>query len=151
MEWLDVFDGFDPRWLWLIVGLVLAAAEIVVPGVFLIWIAAAALITGLLTWVLPIDGAVQTVIFAALAVLAGYSGRLWVRAHPIASADPLMNQRGARLVGQRVVVTEAIEGGIGRVRCGGDEWIAHGPDAPVGAHLTITGSDGVVLIVEDVP
>ena len=32
----------------------LAVAEMAIPGVFLIWMAAAALVTGVLTWLLPI-------------------------------------------------------------------------------------------------
>jgi membrane protein implicated in regulation of membrane protease activity len=39
----------EPHWWWLVLGLVLAIAEIIVPGVFLIWIGAAAIITGLLS------------------------------------------------------------------------------------------------------
>ena len=31
--------GLEPHWAWLILGLALAIAEMVVPGVFLIWFA----------------------------------------------------------------------------------------------------------------
>ena len=67
------------------------------------------------------------------------------------TADPLLNQRGAQLVGRKVVVTQAIAGGSGRVRCGDTEWLAQGPDAEQGSRLTVTGSQGSVLIVEAVP
>ena len=50
-----------------------------------------------------------------------------------------------------MVVVQAIEGGSGRVRCGDSEWLAHGPDAEPGSRLTVTGSQGAVLIVEPVP
>ena len=42
------------RWGWLVAGVILAAAEIVVPGVFLIWLAGAAMVTGLIVWAVPI-------------------------------------------------------------------------------------------------
>jgi len=146
-----VLDGLEPHWAWLIAGLVLAVAEMVVPGVFLIWFAAAALIVGLLTAALPIALPVEVVLFAALSLASVLASRKFLSRHPIESADPLLNQRGARLIGQSVVVTQAFEHGSGRVRCGDTEWLAQGPDASAGARMTVTGSQGSVLIVEAVP
>ena len=146
-----MLDGLEPHWLWLIAGLVLAVAEMVVPGVFLIWFAAAALIVGLLTAVLPIAAPVQVVLFVVLSLVSVLASRRFLRRYPIQSADPLLNQRGAQLVGRQVVVTQAIQGGHGRVRCGDSEWLAQGPDAEAGARMTVTGSQGSVLIVEAVP
>ena len=146
-----MLDGLEPHWLWLIAGLVLAVAEMVVPGVFLIWFAAAALIVGLLTAVLPLGAAAQVVLFVVLSLVSVLASRRFLRRYPIQSADPLLNQRGAQLIGRQVVVTQAIEGGSGRVRCGDSEWLAQGPDADVGARMTVTGSLGSVLIVEAVP
>lgn len=68
----------------------------------------------------------------------------------MAAADPNINRRGARLVGETVVVTQAIEGGTGRVHHGDSEWLARGPDAVPGTRMRIAGSDGAVLIVEPV-
>ena len=143
--------GLEPHWAWLILGLALAIAEMVVPGVFLIWFAAAALVVGLLTAALPLAVPVQVVAFVVLSLASVLASRRFLSRHPIESADPMLNRRGARLVGQRVTVTQAIDGGIGRVRCGDTEWLAHGPDAPVGTRLTVTGSQGSMLIVEAVP
>jgi len=146
-----MFDGLDPTWTWLALGLVLAVAEMVVPGVFLIWFAGAAILVGLLSAVVALPLPVEIAIFAALAVVNVLIGQRWLKRHPVESADPLMNRRGARLVGQSVVVTQAIEHGAGRVRCGDTDWMAQGPDAAVGARLTVTGSRGSILIVEAVP
>ena len=146
-----MLDGLDPQWSWLVLGLVLAIAEMVVPGVFLIWFAAAALAVGLLSFVVPLGLPLQVVLFAVLSVLSVLASRRWLRGHPVQSADPLLNQRGQQLVGTKVTVTEAIEGGSGRVRCGDTEWLAQGPDAAAGARLTVTGSTGSTLIVDAVP
>lgn len=146
MEWLD---GLDPHWTWLAIGLLLAAAEIVAPGVFLIWMAGAALITGLVAWLVPTMGlAPQIVVFAVLAIIFVFTGRRYLRSHPIAPADPKLNDRGAQAVGEMVVVTQAIDGGRGRVRLGDSEWLAKGPDAESGSRMRVSGHDGVVLIVE---
>ena len=65
------------------------------------------------------------------------------------AADPQMNDRGGRLVGEIVVVTSAIEqGSSGKVRCGDSEWLAKGPPAKAGARMRVTGHQGAVLLVE---
>lgn len=145
---MDAFDSLDPHWVWLAIGLILAAAEMAVPGVFLIWLSGAALITGLLAWVLPIGLPVQIVVFAVLAIIAVFGGRRYLRANPIVGADPMMNRRGERLVGEIATVTQAIDGGMGRVHLGDTEWLVRGPDAPPGTRVKVTGSDGAVLLVE---
>ncbi len=145
MGWLD---GFEPHYGWLAIGLVLAAAEMAIPGVFLIWLAGAALITGMIVWAVPIGVPLQIVIFAALAIVAVFSGKRYLAAHPVVSADPLMNDRGARLVGEVVTVTHAIDSGSGRVHHGDSEWQVHGPDAEPGTKMRVSGHDGTVLIVE---
>ena len=145
MEWLA---DLDPHWTWLAIGLLLAAAEIAVPGVFLIWMAGAALVTGLIVWLVPITLPLQIVIFAALAIIAVFSGKRYLLSHPVEGADPKMNDRGARAVGELVIVTHAIDGGTGRVRLGDGEWPAKGPDAEPGSRMRVAGHDGVVLIVE---
>ncbi len=145
MDW----NAFGSHYGWLAIGLLLAAAEMAVPGVFLIWLSGAAIITGLLTWLVPIGVPLQIVIFAVLAIVSVFTGRRYLRSNPIDAADPLMNDRGARLIGETVVVTEAITpGSTGRVKQGDSEWLAKGPAAELGTKMRITGHDGVVLIVE---
>jgi inner membrane protein len=138
----------EPHYAWLAIGLILAAAEMAVPGVFLIWLAGAALIVGALTWLLPIGLPVQIVVFAVLAIVAVFTGRRYIRNNPIHEADPMMNKRADRLVGELVVVTQAIEGGTGKVKLGDSEWLARGGDAAVGTRLKVTGHEGTALRVE---
>ncbi|MCB2073849.1 MAG: NfeD family protein [Novosphingobium sp.] len=119
-----------------------------IPGVFLIWMAGAALIVGFVTWAVPIGVPLQIVLFALLAIVAVFTGRRYLRSHPVEAADPKMNQRGERVIGEMVVVTQAIEGGSGKVKLGDSEWLARGADAAPGTRLRVAGHDGVVLIVE---
>ena len=145
---MDLLNTLDPRWGWLALGMILAIAEIAIPGVFLIWLAGAALVTGLLTFVLPIGLPWQIGVFAVLAIGSVFLGKRWLAAHPVVGADPLMNDRTGRLVGQTVVVTTAIVGGSGKVRQGDGEWLARGPDAELGTRLRVSGAQGTVLLVE---
>ena len=65
-------NGFDvdPGWLWLIGGVVLLIAEVIAPGFFLIFIGAAAIVTGLLAMAIGLPVAVQLGVFAILAFLS---------------------------------------------------------------------------------
>ena len=144
--------GYEPYWGWLAIGLILAAAEMAVPGLFLIWMAIAALLTGLAAWLLPIGVPLQILLFAVLAIFAVFGGKRFLRDNPVRPADPMMNDRGARLVGEMVLVTQTIgaDGAAGRVKQGDTEWLAKGAEAEPGARMRVTGHDGVVLIVEHV-
>ena len=142
------FNG-DPALYWLIAALALGVAELAVPGVFLVFLAVAAAITGVLALAVPGMGlAAQLVSFAVWSGVAVAVGRRWYRDFPVASTDPLLNDRGARLIGQVVRVTEAITDGSGRVRVGDGEWPAAGADAPVGAKVRVVSNRGGVLTVE---
>lgn len=141
----------DAHWWWLVAAVVLAIAEIIAPGIFLIWLAAAAGLTGFLVWlfsaVQPSIG-VQLVVFAVLAFGSIYLGRMLMRRNPGVSADPLLNNRAARLVGEVATVIEPISGGSGRVQIADSPWPASGADAPAGTKVRIVGVDGTRLRVE---
>ena len=145
MYWLN---NLDPHWTWLAIGLVLAAAEIAVPGFFLIWLAGAAVITGLVVWVMPISIGLQVLLFAVLALGFVMAARRWLKTNEIEGADPAMNDRGARLIGEIVQITHAIDSGTGRAKHGDTEWLVKGPDAAPGTKMRISGHDGAVLVVE---
>ncbi len=144
MPWLETLE---PHYAWLALGLILAVAEMAIPGLFLIWMAGAALVTGLITWGAPIGLPAQIMLFAALSIVAVFAGRRFLAANPIVPADPHLNNRSARAVGQIVVVTQAIVNGEGRVRLGDSEWLARGSDAAPGTGLKVIGVDGATLLV----
>jgi membrane protein implicated in regulation of membrane protease activity len=56
--------------------------------------------------------------------------------------------RAAQYVGRVVTVEEPIAGGRGKVRVGDTVWSAQGSDAPLGARVRVTGTNGCVLLVE---
>ena len=85
---------------------------------------------------------------AILSFVALYGGRRWLKANPITTTDPHLNQRGGRLVGEVLTVTKAIEDGRGRARVGDGEWPVHGPDTAEGAKVRVVSADGGVLVVE---
>lgn len=148
MDWLG---GLEAHWIWLTLGVLLAGLEMLVPGVYLIWLGIAAIITGVLTGLLHLSLPAQVLDFVFLALIIAFSARRWLRDSPIVSADPLLNRRGARMVGETAVVVQAIEHGSGRVHIGDSEWIARGPDTAAGERVRITGTQGATLLVEPLP
>jgi membrane protein implicated in regulation of membrane protease activity len=145
---LDAIAASPVAW-WLAAGILLAIGEVIVPGVFLIFLAIAAAITGIAAIALPdLPLAAQLISFAVWSGVTVAIGKRWYRDYPIESADPKLNDRAARLIGEVVVVSDAIVGGEGRVRIGDGTWSAHGPDLPAGASARIVGVAGSTLLVE---
>ena len=147
MDWLG---NIDTHLFWLTLGLILGAAEIIAPGFFLMWLGLAAFVTGIVAWAVPISTPGEVILFAALAVATVYGARRWLMQNPIVSDDPLLNDRGGRMIGEVVTVVEAITDGRGRVKVGDTVWSAKGTDAAVGSKVRITGAQGSVLMVEGV-
>lgn len=143
-----MFGGIEPHWIWLGLGLLLIALEMIAPGVFLLWFGVAAIATGAIAFVLDLGLPFQVINFVFLSLIAVYSAKRFVHERPFVGADPLLNKRGSRLVGETAIVTQAIDGGSGRIRHGDSEWIARGPDIAVGERVRIIGSDGAILLVE---
>ena len=134
-------------WGWLSIAAIAAGLEILLPGAYLIWLALAALATALTVLILnlTIDG--QLGAFAIWIIVSLLAARRFRAGRNGPSDDPLLNQRGARLTGATATVTQAISGGHGRVRLGDSEWLAEGPDAPVGARVRVVGTNSAVLKV----
>jgi len=139
-------------WAWWLLGLVLLAAELLLPGVFLIWIGIGALLTGLISlllwetsfWVWQL----QFLVFAVLAVAATLAGRRYLSKGDIATDEPLLNQRGASLVGRTATLEQPIAEGRGRIRLDDTYWSVMGPDLPVGTKVKVVSGAGRDLIVE---
>ena len=130
---------------WLIAALVLGIAELAAPGIFFVFLAIAAAVTGIALLALPeLPIAVQLASFAVWSTVTVLIGRRWYRDYPVAGADPMLNDRSARMVGQIVIVETAIVDGRGRVLVGDGSWPARGDDAAAGSRVRITRvADGV--------
>ena len=146
-----MIDITDPGVLWLSIGAILCIAEMAVPGVFLVWLGIGAALTGTTALLIDMPLWAQLGEFAVLSIVSVYLGRQFFGRGDQSSADPLLNDRLARLVGTSVLVEEAIVNGHGRVRVGDGSWIAVGADAPVGTRLRVTGANGAALMVEPLP
>ena len=150
MDLLAFFEQYGP-WSWIIGGLILLAIELVVPGGIFIWLGGAAIATGLIILVVPLDFAVQWVLYGALSlvgiVLWLKFGRKMINTK---TDSPFLNKRAERFVGREAALEEAIDQGFGRVKMDDTTWRVSGADLPKGSRVKIIGHDGVVLKVEAV-
>ena len=138
-------------WSWWILGLVFLGLEIVIPGVFLLWIGLAAIVVGAVS--IPLWGTafwswqLQLLIFAVLAVALPLVGRR-VSGSNTESDQPMLNRRVEGLVGRAATLEEPIVDGKGRIRLDDTTWIVQGPDMPAGAKVRITTAKAGGLTVE---
>jgi len=144
-------NGLEAHWWWLLAAALLGILEIFIPGIFLIWMAAAAGITGIVVALIGLPFPFQLALFGLLAMAAVFGGRRYYERNPVPTSDPKLNDRTARLVGQSVVVVTAIEHGEGRVKVGDGVWSARGPDAAAGSQMIVTGAEGNCLKVAPAP
>jgi membrane protein implicated in regulation of membrane protease activity len=73
---------------------------------------------------------------------------IWARQAGSKTDEPHLNQRAAQLVGRVLVLTEAIQGGRGRVRVGDTLWQVEGPDLPRGTKVKVAAAKATLLQVE---
>ena len=141
------FIAQNGAWSWVVAGLVLLALELVAPGGVLIWLGAAALVTGGMALLVSIYWPLQFVVFGVLALAAIW---LWLRTRKQEQPTdrPFLNRRAERFIGHEVVLGEPIRDGEGRVALGDTTWRVTGPDLEAGARVRVVDADGAVLKVE---
>ena len=116
-------------WFWWGVALALFAAEAVLPGSFMLWLGFAALGTALIELAVPMSASAQWMLFAVLALISVAAGWQYKKRNPAQATDqPLLNRRGAQLVGHF--------------------WTASGPDMAIGSRVRVVAVEGTTLRVE---
>ncbi len=133
-------------YIWLVAGLVACAAEMLHPGIFLLWIGLAAAATGILTLAMDIPVNGQLGIFIATSMVL-----LLVALQRVRTARDRLNEPEAGLIGQKCVASD-FAGGEGRVRFRDSSWQARTTDGSSPAAdtpLQIVGLKGTVLLVHE--
>lgn len=141
----------NAHWLWWSVGVLLLAGEMLVPGVYLLWIGLAAAVTGVIAWIMPgLEFEGHGLIFAALGTASIYIGHRFFYSRRGPEPETPVNTGGQRHVGKIYNVIEPIENGRGHVSVGDSRWLAEGPDSAVGEKVRVISVEGTILKVESV-
>jgi membrane protein implicated in regulation of membrane protease activity len=148
MDILNWLDGTQ-FWHWWILAALFAGIEILAPGVFFIWLAAAAALTGLSALFMPGMGwQVEALIFAVLAVASVVFWRNYIKRNGHkGDAAATLNRRGEQMIGRTAVLSEPIQNGRGKARIDDTVWRVEGSDLPAGTQIKVVGVDGAILKV----
>lgn len=135
---------------WGIIAVVLVGAELVTGTTYILWIAAAAFILAILTFLIPMAWELQFFLFTVLSIALLFVGHFYLR--PLMKSDePSDTNNPVRtMVGRRVVAFSDFDNGEGRVTVGDTQWKASSDadNLKTGDKLVITSVVGATLIVE---
>ena len=135
-------------WNWLVFGLLLMGLELMLPGVFLFWIGLAALLVGLLSFVIAPSWQLQLLMFAVFAAAAVPVWRRVARSNSgVSNSNPFLNKRSEAMIGRVFTLEKPIIDGAGTVRIDDTIWRVAGPDTPAGSRVRIVRADGASLTV----
>ncbi len=132
--------------IWMIAGVALLILELISMSFFLLWLAVAAILTGVVAIFVHIWW-VQWVVFAILSIVLLLATRPLARSIHGRVTQP---SNVDALIGSRAVVIETIDPlkNTGRVRIGSDEWRARAEQAiPVDAWAEVISVAGTTLTV----
>ena len=128
-------------WNWWILGFILLTGELIIPGILLLWFGLAALTIGIISvplWDQNIwTWQIQTFIFLVLSTIYAIIGKRLVTNKNDNSDQPLLNQRGAQLIGKSATLIDPIKNGRGRIRINDTTWNVSGPDMDKGSSVKI--------------
>ena len=135
-------------WNWLVFGLLLMGLELMLPGVFLFWLGLAALLVGLLSFVIAPSWQLQLLMFAVFAAAAVPVWRRVARSNSgVSNSNPFLNKRAEAMIGRVFTLEKPIIDGAGTVRIDDTVWRVAGPDTPAGSRVRIVHADGASLTV----
>ena len=133
-------------WTWWVIAGLLLLAELIVPGVFFMWLALAAAVVGVVDIFADLSWQIEIAAFAVLSVLIVLFVRPRLRKHEGDNSN--LTQRMYDYVGRSYVLDEPIVDGRGKVRIDDTLWVVTGADRAKGEWVKVTAVDGSRLIVE---
>jgi membrane protein implicated in regulation of membrane protease activity len=137
---------------WIAGGLILMVLELAAPGVFLVWFALAAIVTGLLLLAVPLTLNATVLVFSITAIIAVLIGRkVYGRGNVEHTDTERLNAGPHGVIGQNFLLDEPLVNGMGRLRIDDTLWrIASDQDLAAGTRVTVTKVEGSVLRVKPV-
>jgi inner membrane protein len=154
MDLIGLLEGLTV-WHWLGIGIVLLTLEVAVGTFDLLWIALGAFATALFALIIPepLGGwQGQLTFFGVIAIAFVISGRtLFKGLRNRATTHPNLNDRLAKMVGERGEAATNFDGGRGKVKIGDSVWLAQQTDGATivaGDRVVVAGADGTTLKVK---
>lgn len=148
--WRLDMDGWSAQLWWWIGGGVLMAAELIVPGVYLLWLGLGAMLTGVMLWWLPdLSPILQGLVFAASMFVSLAMGFFVQRFGGRRLESGPLNREIEALTGQVYVASSDFVAGRGRIRVGDTTYAAEATEqVQRGDRIRVKGHEGLRLKVE---
>lgn len=143
---MQQFFPFLGGWTWWVIAGLLLLVELMLPGVFFMWLAAAAAVVGVVDIFADLSWQIEIAAFAVLSVLFVLFVRPRLQMSPGTVTN--LNQRMNDYVGRAYVLDEPIVHGRGKVRIDDTLWVVTGADRGKGEWVKVMAIDGSRLIVE---
>ncbi len=147
---IDGFFHSITYWHWFGAGAVLLVIEILSGSGFFFWVGLSAVITGILSWLIPeMIWPYQFLFFAFFSIVVAVAWWKYLKVNPPKTEDDTLNQRNLKYINRVFVLEDNIENGIGFIRVDDSRWrVRCTEDFPAGTKIRISGVDGVTLIAE---
>jgi len=147
----ELLHGWS-HWHWLILGCLLLVLELVGTAGLLLWTGLAALLVGLISWVVPMGTTAQWLLFAVAASLTTFAW--WRIQHGKDSQEDsqrTLNQRMSRYLGRQTRLLQPVENGSSRIKLDDTVWPVRCEQAlAAGALVKVVAADSICLTVEPV-
>ena len=133
---------------WACLALLLIAAEVMAPGVFMLWLGIAAAVVFAVVLLVPgIPLPLQALAFIVLSFALIIVYRKFFRKLDDQTDQPLLNRRAEQFVGKVFLLHSAIVNGSGRIKVGDALWTVFGPELAAGTRVRVTAADSMNLTV----
>jgi membrane protein implicated in regulation of membrane protease activity len=135
-------------WIWFVIAAVFLLIELMMPGVFMLWLGLAGILVGIISLTTVMSWQVQLITFAVLAIACIPAWRHFARQVESPVDRPYLNRRAEGYVGRVFTLEKPIIDGVGTIRIEDTVWRVSGPDLPAGSRVRVAGADGAELAVE---
>jgi membrane protein implicated in regulation of membrane protease activity len=143
---MQQFLPFLGGWTWWVIAGIFLLVELMLPGVFFMWLGLAAALIGIVDLFADLSWQVEIALFAVFSVLLVLFVRPRVK---FPEGEPSnLNRRMDDYVGRSYVLDEPIVNGRGKVRIDDTLWTVSGTDLGKGEWVKVTAVDGTRLLVE---
>ena len=135
-------------WNWFVLAAFLGLVEMLMPGLYIMWYALAAVLVGALALAIDMSWQIQLGLYAVMGFILLMTAMRLAR-QPLGKSDhPLLNRRGEIHIGKTYILLEDVRNGRGRLRIGDGSWpveIADGQNLRAGDPVLVTGVKGATL------
>ena len=143
-SWITAMGG----WIWFVVAAVFLLLELMSPGVFMLWLGLAAILTGIISLAMVLSWQAQLIAFAVLSIICIPMWRYFARKVEKPVDRPYLNRRAEGYIGRVFTLEKPIVDGVGTIRIEDTIWRVSGPNLPAGSRVKIARADGTDLAVE---